>query len=287
MKYSNPLPPEGINTSATHPLKEFALLTGGLIALVVVFVAGVELLAGKFAPYIPFKTEVAIASELGGSMPEEDPKVEAWLQALAEKMAATQNLPGDLSVTVHYVNNDTVNAMATLGGNIIVYRGLLEKLKSENAIAMVLGHEIAHVHHRDPIRALGAGAIVSLALSAAGLSTGDAGSILGNSGLLTVLAFSRHQEQQADQTALLSLYHYYGHVNGAIDVFKVLLKQESGLTARSAFFSDHPLTEKRIDNVIAYAHRHHWPLHGKLVPVPKAIREDLAADASKDKSDSK
>lgn len=285
MKYSNPLPPEGINTSPEHPLKEFALLTGGLIALAVAFVAVVGLFTEKFAPYIPFKTEVSIAGTLERSIPDAGGAVETWLQDLANKLAAAQGLPDDISVTVHYVNDDTVNAMASLGGHIIMFRGLLEKLGSENAVAMVLAHEIAHVHYRHPIQKLGRSAIVSLALAAIGLSVGDTGSILGDTGLLTELAFSRGQEQQADEAALLSLDHYYGHVNGATELFETLLKEETKTRLRMSFFSDHPLTEKRIDDIRAYARKHGWPLGGKLLPIPQSIRDRLTADAQAGKKE--
>jgi len=285
LRYSNPLPPEGINTSTEHPLKEFALLTSALIVLVVAFVAAVGLFTEKFAHHIPFKTEVAIAKTLERSVPDDSGEIKAWLQTLAEQLAAAQNLPEDLSITIHYVNNDTVNAMASLGGHIIIFRGLLEKLDSENAIAMVLAHEIAHIHYRHPIQSLGRSAVVSLALTAIGISAGDTGDILGSAGLLTVLAFSRKQEQQADEAALLSLYRHYGHVDGAKDLFRILLHEEPKALVNTSFFSTHPLSEKRIDNITAYSRQQGWPLSGKLVPPPKTIRDLIAADSAKSKAD--
>ncbi len=278
MKYSNPLPPEGINTTAEHPLKEFALLTGALIALVVAFVAVVGLFTEKFAPYIPFKTEVSIANTLAHSIPDGDDEVETWLQHLADKLAAAQGMPEGISVTVHYVDNGTVNAMASLGGHIIMFRGLMEKLGSENAIAMVLGHEIAHIRYRHPIQKLGRSAVISLALTAIGFSANDAGGILGDTGLLTELSFSRSQEQQADDAALQSLDHCYGHVNGATELFETLMKEEPETLLRTPLFSSHPLTEKRVDHLKAFARAHGWPLKGKLVPLPRSIRERFAAD---------
>lgn len=281
MRYSNPLPPEGINTSPEHPLKELFLLTGSLIALIVAFVVAVGLLAEKLAPYIPFETETSIAGPLARSIPESGGEIEIWLQKLADELAAAQELPDDLSVTIHYVNSDTVNAMASLGGHIVMFRGLLERLGSENAIAMVLAHEIAHVHYRHPIQALGRGAIVSLGLTALGLSSGDAGNILGSAGLLTELSFSRSQEQQSDYTALLSLYNHYGHVGGATELFKVLLKEEPAETPKITFFSTHHQSEKRIDNIIIYAREQGWPTSGKLTPIPETIRNALTVDEKK------
>ena len=39
----------------------------------------------------------------------------------------------------------------------IFFKGLVERLKSEQALAMVMAHEIAHIVNRDPITALGRG----------------------------------------------------------------------------------------------------------------------------------
>ena len=46
-------------------------------------------------------------------------------------------------MTVHAVQDPTVNAFATLGGHVFVFTGLVDSLDSENGLAMVLAHELA------------------------------------------------------------------------------------------------------------------------------------------------
>ena len=70
-----------------------------------------------------------------------------------------------MAVTVHFADEKTVNAMATLGGNVVFYRGLLERLDSEDAVATVLAHEIAHAKLRHPASGLGRGVAVGVVLS--------------------------------------------------------------------------------------------------------------------------
>ena len=53
---------------------------------------------------------------------------------------------------MHYDPGGTFNAYATAGGQLVFYRGLLEAMPHENALATVVAHEIAHVAHRDPRR---------------------------------------------------------------------------------------------------------------------------------------
>lgn len=254
-------------------------MSGGLIGLIVILIFTVGFFAEKFAHYIPFETEVALSQSMASKMSGQEGEIQVWLQKLADELAAAQNLPDDMSVTVHYVNSDTVNAMASLGGHIVMFRGLLEKLDSENAVAMVLAHEIAHVHHRHPIQTLGRGAVISLALMAIGVTSSDASQVLGSAGLLTELTFSRHQEQQSDYTALQSLYQHYGHVGGATDLFEMFLKEDQLSIPRITFFSTHPLSENRIVKINEYAKQKGWPVSGNLVEIPDSIRQQLKADA--------
>jgi len=278
LKYSNPLPKEGINTTQTHPLKELLVLSSGFIALIIVSVLILGLLADKFARYIPFETELNLSKSLTFQFEEDKGEIQQYLQTLANQLASAQNLPTNMPITVHYVDNPTINAMASLGGNIIVFRGLLEKLNSENAIAMVLAHEIAHIQHRHPIQTLSRGVIISIALNAIGIRAGDVGHILGNTGLLTALTFSRQQEQTSDYTALQSLENHYGHINGATDLFKVFIKENSAATPHVTFLSTHPLDENRIQNILAYARQKGWATLGKLTPIPKPIKRLLSTN---------
>ena len=273
MKYSNPQIPEGINTSKEHPLKEFVLLTAGVAAVVVATVLLLGYLADTFAYRIPFSVEKNIVDsrplkELTEKKPAA-PQMSAYLNELAAKLAAAQHLPKDMTITVHYVNDEMVNAFATLGGNVIMFRGLLEKLPNENALAMVLAHEIAHIKHRDPIRSMGRGVVIGLVLSMVSATLGNTvtDKMLAGGGMLTVLHYSRDQENAADETALDALRAIYGHLDGASDLFTVLEKASAGLP-QAEFFSSHPLTQKRIERIQASAATLRTAQKPQLQPLP-------------------
>jgi beta-barrel assembly-enhancing protease len=280
VKYENPEIPEGINVTPEHPLKEFAQLVVGVLVVVVVAVTILALAAEQIARRIPFATEVELAAQYRGSLPPRT-AVTDYLQQLADRLAAAEELPPDMHITVHYVDSDTVNAFATIGGHVVFFRGLLEKVPDENSLAMVMAHEIAHVRERHPIMSLGRGVVIGLALSAvANLSNSSlVGGTLNEAGLLTMLTFSRQQEAESDRIALEALARVYGHATGADTFFNLMLDLPGrGLAEKTpAFLATHPATRERIAEIRNLAQQHGWALTGALEPLPEAIRSAVTA----------
>ena len=248
--YENPEIPEGINVTQQHPLKEFFILLGASLAIIFVVVLTLSSLAGYLVRYVPFAQEKALLNGLNVSWLQPQASDAAlqkqqYLQTLADQLAVKMALPGDMTITVHYSADKTVNAMATLGGNIVVFQGMIDALPNENALAMVIAHEIAHIQHRHPIVALGRGFTVLLALSAmTGVGDGVMQQWVGNMGMLTLLSFSREQEADADSDALQALLRQYGHVDGASAFFEYAAAQPR--LELSALFNTHPGIEERI-----------------------------------------
>lgn len=281
MDYSNPKIPEGINTGKEHPLKEFAILTSGVLGVVIVAVLILSLAAEKLAAYIPFKMEQRLVEPHQDLFPEES-EVSRYLQNLADELGEAMNLPDGMRITVHYSDKDTVNAYATLGGNIVIFRGLLQRLPHENALAMVLAHEMAHAYHRHPIIATGRGLAVGMALASfAGLSGNNVFSgLISDVSLLTVMTFSRAQERQADQTGVSAVARYYGHVSGSADLFLEFVKlQDEQLVSLPAFMSSHPLSQDRIEDLHRYSEENGWAMDQPTRPLDSsALRRALETD---------
>jgi predicted Zn-dependent protease len=269
VSYQERLPPEGINASRENPLKEFVLLLGGLILLTVALVSVLVVFAERVAVYVPFDVELSLAESFAGQDAETPAELKLYLDELTANLAAASDLPEGMTITVHYVDGDTVNAFATLGGNIVLYRGLIEQMPDENALAMVIAHEIAHVKHRDPIASLGRGVIIQLAMNAIAGGTG-ADYVLGKGGLLTLLTFNREMEEDADEQAMQTLQTWYGHVGGATALFEIL-HDTQGADELTEFFSSHPLDENRIEHLDALAAERGWSTRGEPTPMPSAF----------------
>ena len=276
MEYDNPIIPEGINTSKENPLKEFFILTIGIFSAIFIVFALLAYLANYLALYIPFETELRLSKTLTDHLflekdlsPNQHQETQLYLQQLADKIAIAQGLPAEMKIIVHYTDDETVNAFATLGGNIFMFRGLLEKLPNENAVAMVLAHEIAHIKYRHPICSMSRGVIIGLALATINGNFGNsiAQEALTNGTGLAGLKFSRNQENQADQEALKTLVKLYGHVNGAKMLFNVLEKESQGIKT-PAFLSTHPLSNQRIQNIDTFQHQRQLVTNPDLIPLP-------------------
>ncbi len=246
MRYENRLPEEGINVTRVHPLRQFIQLAIGALVLVVTLIVFLQVSGSWLAKRIPFSFELSVMNELDVDFGDKTgyPEMTAYLNDLAMRVSQHMDLPEDMQVNVHYGKDDVFNAFATVGGNLLFYKGLLEDMPDENTLAMVMAHEIAHVVHRDPVASLGGGVASTLALLALTGGTNMAGSVLNSAGTVTRMSFTRSMETAADESALFALHRMYGHLNGAQALFD-MFTQARGEQGRSAdmlegFLSTHP-----------------------------------------------
>ncbi len=285
MEYQQHQPPEGINTSTEHPLKEFVVLLTGVLGFMVAVVAMFSLIAHLLAPLIPFSVEQGIANTFIAEQKEtvtghNNTELMQYLQSLADRVAAAQGVPDDMPITVHYLESDAVNAFATLGGHVFFFRGLLEKIPDENTLMMVMSHEISHIQHRHPIKSLGRGVVIGATIALVSVSVGSdvVGNIMGDAGLVTALKFSRDHEEQADVEALESMAKIYGHLGGATTLFELLQEAYKGSGTEIEFFSTHPLTDNRIAHIADVAKANGWAMSGALTPLPHSYRQWLEGE---------
>ncbi|MGL1957359.1 MAG: M48 family metallopeptidase [Colwellia sp.] len=276
MRYSNPKIPEGINTSEESPLKEFAVLITGVVALVILLAVMLSFILDWATQYIPFSYEQALAKPFVEEFSNERGDIDNYLQDLANKITPLLSMPDDMVINVHYVDQSVVNGMATLGGNIFIYRGLLEKLPSENALVMLLAHEISHVKFRHPLKSLNKSIIINLLMVLiAGQSNSDISGLLSDTSLLTLLSFSRSQEQASDREAIVVTQALYQHTQGSTELFTVLKSSEQSTLPTVSLFNSHPDIEVRIKLIEKMVIENHWRSNGQITLIPKNIIEQI------------
>lgn len=269
MEFDPRLPDEGINTSEEHPLREFAVLLAGLGAAMVACIAIAALAIDRLVPMLPPALE---ARWFGGWLApdaSDDPRT-APVQALLERLASHWgDAPYAFSIGV--LDEPDPNALALPGGTILVTSGLLERVASENELALVLGHELGHYRARDHLRGLGRGLATGLVLGALG-DNGELVSGLGEfAGALAERGFDRRQESRADAFGLALVHAEYGHVAGAGDFFARLSQEQRGGAPAAGrrlagFFETHPLHADRVAAIAEEAASHGWATEGLLTP---------------------
>jgi predicted Zn-dependent protease len=273
--YTNSKIPEGINTSASHPLAIFIKLFAA-IAIILIFSAWLLGKSGDYlASIIPYSKEVALVSQYEIPESKDDSSaIQLYLENLSAHISDAMDLPEGMEIYPHYIDEEIANAFATLGGHIFLYKGLLSKLKNENAISMVIAHEIAHIKHRDPIRSIGQSAAISAGFLLL-LGKSDV-NLLGSAGLYTQLKFSRDMETASDIEALGALIKIYGHGNGATDLFKLLSSlSNEDIFQEPTFFVTHPLGEKRVKLIKTIAKENNWSMDKAVTPLPQGFSQWL------------
>jgi Zn-dependent protease with chaperone function len=273
MKHTPRLPSRNHNDSPVSPIRELLILLGGLVAgMVLIYVLlglGADLLVDHISPQTEQKLAALFAPKNQGRQPS--PK-EQWLQSLVDRMEEQQCVRLPYPITVQVSPSKQVNAMALPGGRIVVLKGLLRRVRSENEMAFILAHELGHFNNRDHLRGLGRGLVFAVVSTLIGGSNGPLAGLVQKSAQLSESSFSRDQEWAADSYALDVLNCTYGHVSGATDFFHHMpRKQDPG--AFGHYFSSHPENQRRINSLLNRQQEKQYP-NGTRIPLPSGSKKD-------------
>jgi len=149
----------------------------------------------------------------------------------------------DFAWQVTLINDiKTQNAFATPGGYIFVYTGLIKFLDSEDQLAGVLGHEIAHAAKRHSTKQLTKMVGLQVLADAA---LGNKETVKQVATALIGLTFSRAHETQADSMSVVYLCPTEYNAAGASGFFKKI----KGQPIQPEWLSSHPNPSNRIQNI--------------------------------------
>ena len=146
-----------------------------------------------------------------------------------------------------------VNAFAMPGGKIAVFDGILPKTMNETGMAVVVGHEIAHVVAKHSAERLSqqvmaqyGGAILGAAVGGRSAAVQQGIGALYGIGVQTavLLPYSRKQEYEADKLGLIIMSVAGYNPNEAVTFWERMTADKTQST--SDFMSTHPSDDKRI-----------------------------------------
>ncbi|MDR2767765.1 MAG: M48 family metalloprotease [Treponema sp.] len=157
---------------------------------------------------------------------------------------------------VAILDSREINAFATPGGHIFVTRGLIACADSEDALAAVIAHEVAHIQLQHGLTSIRNARYISAAkdgiLAGASAGTGvDAKALAGTLGdsvteIVTTMVsngYSKTQEFDADKTALSLLAAAGYQPTSILDVLQAL---QRNTVAGQGFGKTHPSPSERI-----------------------------------------
>lgn len=189
-----------------------------------------------------------IATQLWYARAWKDPTAQARVERIVRRVVAASDRP-DFVVNVTLLDTPEVNAAALPGGFLLVNRGLIEMM-TDDELAFVLGHEVAHAilrHGASALRVKEATATVA-ALKAARVAEDRATAQARAEDLyMMVAAHSRQLELDADLYGLVYAVRA-GYPSGAADTALKKVSEALGevtLESERAWAS-HPLTADRI-----------------------------------------
>ena len=170
---------------------------------------------------------------------------------------AEDDIPNANWEFVVFEDDDQINAFAMPGGKVAVYTGLLKVTKTDDELAIVMGHEIAHVAARHSNERFSQELIKSglinvgaIALSGSGLSSIEGELLLAAVGagaeLGVILPFSRKHESEADHIGLLYAASAGYDPHAAITFWERMEELEQEGERPPEFISTHPAGKTRI-----------------------------------------
>lgn len=187
---------------------------------------------------------------------QEVTRVGTKIQQAVETYMQQNNLSKDLKNfkwAYHTIDAATVNAWCMPGGKVVVYTGLLPYTQNENALAIVMGHEIAHAIARHGNERMSQGLLISMG----GMVLQEAlkekksqtqalflGLYMVGSNLALALPNSRMQESEADKLGLIFAAMAGYDPDEAIPFWQRMGAGNKNKTPE--FLSTHPSDETRI-----------------------------------------
>ncbi|KAL7590039.1 uncharacterized protein LOC111904027 [Lactuca sativa] len=197
------------------------------------------------------ETLMAMTEETGGgeNWPAKDEVLDdMWVDQSRKKgkekgeKSATGHLEG-LNWEVLVVNDHVVNAFCLPGGKIVVFTGLLEHFRTDEEIATIIGHEVAHAVARHAAEQITKNLWFTIGqLILYQFVMPDLVNTMSN--LLLKLPFSRRMEIEADYIGLLLMASAGYDPRVAPKVFEKL-GQVSGDSALRDYLSTHPSGKRR------------------------------------------
>ncbi|MBV8938239.1 MAG: M48 family metallopeptidase [Alphaproteobacteria bacterium] len=193
-----------------------------------------------------------------------DAEIEHTLRVYADPIFRAAGL-NPAAVHIFVVEDDSINAFVAGGQNMFLHTGLIEACDTPQMLLGVMAHETGHIagghiaQGAEKFRHAALGMILAYVLgAAAAIGNGQAGMAVmtGGNQVITrsMLAYTRGNEEAADQAALTFLDRLGVSASGMVDMFQLLRRDEMrAYGSPDPYTLTHPLSAERIEHVRNHA----------------------------------
>ncbi len=196
---------------------------------------------------------------------DNDPEMVARLNRIMNRLRPQTLIP-DIPFQVHYVDHKTVNAVCYLGGGILFFHGLFDPekglvdAKSDDEIAAVMGHEMAHATLRHSYKSYRNSMVWSFFGNLASIAIGAAGgtdwsrvfnTIFDISSGLYFPSYSRSHESQADFEGMITMMNAGYNPEKAIALWQ-RAADKKGQHDNTSIYASHPSNGKRAHDLAVH-----------------------------------
>lgn len=228
----------------------------------------------------------------------EDPLVEAYVQNLGFRLVARSERPQQ-PFTFFTIRSRDINAFATLGGYIGINAGLILTAETEDEVAAVVAHEIAHVTQRHVLRGaeraqkdalpIMLGMLGALIAAQQADVDGDASQAAVMSGLALMqqrqINYTRSNEHEADRIGIQTLARA-GYAPGAMADFFARMERamrgNQGGWQAPEYLRTHPVSTTRISEAKDRANQlsARYGMARSCVPGPDGAMQECLSTAA-------
>ncbi|MDD5089830.1 MAG: M48 family metalloprotease [Candidatus Wallbacteria bacterium] len=179
-------------------------------------------------------------------------KKSQWASDIFSRVSshAHRQKSGEIIYSLTIVREKSINALALPGGHIILFSGLVEKIRSDDELACIIGHEITHVEKKHSLQLMKTDSLLA-SLIMLGAQSGQAGSGLTAIRQVAMMQYSRTDEEEADAGGALLASGAGYNAYAMVDFLEMLMKLEGpDQDEWSAILRSHPVSGQRAQELI-------------------------------------
>lgn len=194
--------------------------------------------------------EVAAARIMGAAPLVETVAAQRYLNLVGNTIAQLND--GGYKWRFGLLKTDSVNAFATPGGFVLVTAGLVKQLQSEDELAFVLAHEVAHVLRRHHYQVVIRQRLAETAAKNLQAATGNSGNSALSQASAQIYArgLDKNSEFEADRQGVEIMTQAGYDPAAAIGVLDRLQKLKGDDPRAELLFATHPSPAERLDTLL-------------------------------------